>query len=100
MVGAVSEHGDAIRERAYSIWDEEGRPHGKHLDHWLRAESEILPQAKVEMAALPVVLRRIAEALAANRSGFGASALHDVSAALSLLQAAGGDTDETVVGAS
>ena len=30
-----------IRERAYLIWDEEGRPEGRHLDHWLRAEAEI-----------------------------------------------------------
>lgn len=31
----------AIRERAYAIWEEEGRPEGHHLDHWLRAEAEI-----------------------------------------------------------
>jgi Protein of unknown function (DUF2934) len=31
----------AIRERAYAIWEEEGRPEGRHLDHWLRAEAEI-----------------------------------------------------------
>jgi len=31
----------AIRERAYAIWEEEGRPGGRHLDHWLRAEAEI-----------------------------------------------------------
>jgi len=30
----------AIRERAYTIW-EEGGPEGKHLHHWLRAEAEI-----------------------------------------------------------
>jgi hypothetical protein len=30
----------AIRERAYAIWEEEGRPEGRHLDHWLRAEAE------------------------------------------------------------
>ena len=30
-----------IRERAYLIWDEEGRPEGRHLDHWLRAKAEI-----------------------------------------------------------
>jgi hypothetical protein len=29
-----------IRERAYAIWEEEGRPEGKHLQHWLRAEAE------------------------------------------------------------
>jgi hypothetical protein len=31
----------AIRERAYAIWEEEGRPEGRHLDHWLRAEVEV-----------------------------------------------------------
>ena len=31
----------AIRERAYAIWEEQGRPEGRHLEHWLRAEAEI-----------------------------------------------------------
>src|SRR4051794_26433187 len=30
-----------IRERAYSIWEQEGRPRGRELDHRLRAEAEI-----------------------------------------------------------
>ena len=30
-----------IRERAYAIWEEEGRPEARHFDHWLRAEAEI-----------------------------------------------------------
>ncbi|HVP57014.1 MAG TPA: DUF2934 domain-containing protein [bacterium] len=29
---------DEIRLIAYGIWEEEGRPDGRHLDHWLRAE--------------------------------------------------------------
>jgi hypothetical protein len=28
----------ATREAAYFLWENEGRPHGKDLDHWLRAE--------------------------------------------------------------
>jgi hypothetical protein len=32
----------AIRERAYQIWEEEGRPDCKELDHWLRAETEVI----------------------------------------------------------
>lgn len=28
------------RERAYRIWEEEGRPDGKHEDHWQRAEGQ------------------------------------------------------------
>jgi hypothetical protein len=30
---------DRIRERAYLIWVDEGGPHGRELDHWLRAGS-------------------------------------------------------------
>jgi hypothetical protein len=30
-----------IRKRAHQIWEEEGRPHGKHEDHWKRAASEV-----------------------------------------------------------
>jgi hypothetical protein len=36
-----SEREQAIRERAYAIWEEEGRPDGRDLDHWLRAEAKI-----------------------------------------------------------
>jgi hypothetical protein len=37
-----SQREQAIRERAYAIWEEEGRPDRKDLDHWLRAEAEII----------------------------------------------------------
>lgn len=30
-----------IAERAYGIWEQEGRPHGRDLDHWLSAIAEI-----------------------------------------------------------
>ncbi|ASW10732.1 DUF2934 domain-containing protein [Rhizobium sp. 11515TR] len=28
------------RERAYRIWEQEGRPEGRDLDHWQRAEEQ------------------------------------------------------------
>lgn len=31
-----------IRDRAYFIWENLGRPHGNDLDHWLIAELELL----------------------------------------------------------
>ena len=31
-----------IEQRAYAIWQSEGSPHGCDVDHWLRAEAEIL----------------------------------------------------------
>ena len=32
----------SIRERAYAIWQQQGCPVGQSLDHWLRAEAEIV----------------------------------------------------------
>lgn len=34
-------HEERIRERAYEIWEREGRPEGKSVDHWLQAEAEV-----------------------------------------------------------
>jgi len=35
-----------IQERAYEIWEREGRPEGREMDHWLRAEAEIAEMIK------------------------------------------------------
>jgi len=36
---------EAIRQstaaRAYTIWESEGRPHGRDAEHWARAEAEV-----------------------------------------------------------
>ena len=37
-------HGE-IAKRAYSIWELEGRPSGRDLDLWLRAEAEVQAEA-------------------------------------------------------
>lgn len=39
MAGWWHEH--RVRERAYTIWEREGRLDGKEHEHWLRAEAEI-----------------------------------------------------------
>lgn len=39
MTGWWHEH--RIRERAYEIWERQGRPEGKALDHWAQATAEI-----------------------------------------------------------
>lgn len=36
---------EAVRRRAYELWQAEGQPQGNQLDHWFRAEQEILGQA-------------------------------------------------------
>jgi hypothetical protein len=30
-----------VKEAAYYIWEKEGHPHGRDLDHWLRGENEV-----------------------------------------------------------
>ncbi len=32
---------DRIRERAYHIWEDEGRPEGQQAEHWARAREEL-----------------------------------------------------------
>jgi hypothetical protein len=34
-----------IANRSYLIWEKEGRPDGKALDHWLRAQDELAAEA-------------------------------------------------------
>lgn len=36
----TNERDDRIRRRAHEIWESEGRPHGRHDDHWHRALAE------------------------------------------------------------
>ena len=30
-----------IEQRAYALWQREGRPHGRHEEHWHRATREV-----------------------------------------------------------
>lgn len=43
-----------INKRAYSLWEAEGRPHGKDREHWEQAARE---RADLEKVALPDHLR-------------------------------------------
>ena len=37
-----------IAKRAYTLWELEGRPTGKDLEHWLRAEAEFAATLPVQ----------------------------------------------------
>jgi Protein of unknown function (DUF2934) len=39
--GSDGHKDDQIRERAYLIWVDEGKPNGREVDHWLRAKWEL-----------------------------------------------------------
>ena len=36
---------ESIRDRAYAIWEREGRPQGRERDHWLQAAWELSGEA-------------------------------------------------------
>lgn len=42
-MGGISD--DAVRVRAYQIWEREGRPHGRDYEHWVRAQVELTVEA-------------------------------------------------------
>ena len=33
--------GSIVRERAYILWEQSGRPHGRDKDHWFQAIREV-----------------------------------------------------------
>lgn len=45
------DHNGEIAKRAYRIWEGEGRPSGRDLDHWLRAEAEVEAERREAPAA-------------------------------------------------
>lgn len=53
----LSGHESAIRERAYAIWEAEGRPEGREWEHWRRAAQEVAGNASQQengfTAAMP-----------------------------------------------
>jgi len=42
---------DEIRMRSYLIWEHEGRPEGRHVEHWLQAAEELEAEATPKSAA-------------------------------------------------
>jgi hypothetical protein len=42
-----------VEEWAYAVWESEGRPHGRDLDHWLQAEAEIMAPKETRSSVKP-----------------------------------------------
>ena len=49
---------ERIRQRAYEIWESEGKPQDRGLIHWMRAETKIHETALAPNANLPTKLPR------------------------------------------
>lgn len=41
---------ERIRQRAYELWEAEGRPNDRHIEHWLQAERETAPTSTATTA--------------------------------------------------
>lgn len=52
-----------IQERSYLIWEREGRPFGRHAEHWAQAEAELIAE-RSDMPKSARAPRAIAPALA------------------------------------
>jgi hypothetical protein len=40
----MDEYTERVRSKAYEIWEHEGKPDGRALEHWLEAERQVLGQ--------------------------------------------------------
>jgi hypothetical protein len=50
QVSVSTDSPEAIRSRAYSIYEQRGREHGHDLDDWLIAEAEVAGKAYAQSA--------------------------------------------------
>ncbi|WP_425467375.1 DUF2934 domain-containing protein [Rubellimicrobium roseum] len=56
-----------IRQRAHAVWEQEGRPHGRHEEHWQMAAAEITQELdRIKAAHAPATAEEV-EAPAAPR---------------------------------
>jgi Protein of unknown function (DUF2934) len=49
---------DRIRNRAYELWEAEGRPEGREVDHWLRAAQEVSGEVAAETSVVGTPVAR------------------------------------------
>jgi hypothetical protein len=47
------EHEQRVRERAYHLWEAEGKPHGRDVEFWQRAREQIATEESAGGGLLP-----------------------------------------------
>lgn len=48
MNTVINDEEERIRQRAFELWEEAGRPEGKEYTHWIRARKEIAEERERE----------------------------------------------------
>jgi hypothetical protein len=56
-----------IRQKAYEIWEQLGRPEGQEQDHWIRAEAELQVDETEGTADVPEGAEDLGPKIASNR---------------------------------
>lgn len=54
---------EQIRQRAYQIWEREGRPHGREREHWATAKLELAREAQPAATKAPAKRTRTSTSL-------------------------------------
>jgi len=62
---------EEIAAYAQSIYEQEGRPEGKAVEHWLQAEAQLTAERKARAAQAPA--KAVAKSGSARNSGWQAS---------------------------
>ncbi len=58
---------EAIRKRAFEIWEAQGHPEGLDQEHWRQAEAELAEGAEPDELPNPLASGAAAEAIAGTR---------------------------------
>jgi len=59
MANQIIDH-EAIRRRAYEIWEAEGRPEGREQEHWIQAQRELCEESGLRVGDLqPLPTRHV-----------------------------------------
>lgn len=54
VVMSLDNLAEQIRKRAYEIWEGEGRPNGRDIQHWFQAETEFGPRLRLVTISDPL----------------------------------------------
>ena len=58
MIVTAAVDAGSIRQRAYELWERDGRPEAQEIDYWLRAEVELVAKG-VSPIGMPVDDRHV-----------------------------------------
>ena len=68
MPTAAQRDDSAIREQAYYLWEQDGRPEGRETEYWTRAEIAVSDKSQLDTLMAPPPKKAAKPKVAASRS--------------------------------